>query len=281
MVANQASNATNRQGALLEATSFVELANGVTLPYIEQGNAEGLPVVLVHGFIDSWRSWETVLPSLPDSLQAIAMTQRGHGDADRPVTGYGVRDFAADLSAFIDALDLERIVVVGHSLGSLIAQRFTMDHPERVLGLVLIGSATTWRGNPVVEGVWEDVVSTLSDPVDPDFVRDFQDSPRLSRQRHEVVVQESLKVPARVMRATLRGILEADFSAELSTIQAPTLIIWGDEDPLCPYSDQQALNGAIAGSQLTIYSGSGHNPHWEDPERFAADLVAFVDRINR
>ena len=154
----------------------VTLPNQVTLPYVEQGDPTGVPVLLLHGITDSWRSFEGVLPHLPTSLHAFALSQRGHGDATRPATGYYPQDFAADLAAFMDTLKLGPAVVVGHSMGSYIAQRFALDYPDRTLGLVLMGSCTTVRGNPVVLELWDSVVSTLTDPIDPGFVREFQQS---------------------------------------------------------------------------------------------------------
>jgi non-heme chloroperoxidase len=145
---------------------------------------------------------------------------------------------------------------------------------------VLVGTATTWRGNPVVTELWDSVISTLDDPVDRAFVREFQGSPRLSAARLEMVVQESLKMPARIWRDVFLGIMEADFSAELDNIQAPTLIVWGDQDPLCSEREQEALTTSIANSRLTVYPGGGHNLHWEEPDRFADDLVSFVSDIS-
>jgi non-heme chloroperoxidase len=93
----------------------VELPGRVKLPYAEQGDPSGVPVVLLHAIADSWRSFERVLSDLPESMHAFALTQRGHGDASRPARGYHPRDFAADLAAFMDALHLEAAVVVGGS----------------------------------------------------------------------------------------------------------------------------------------------------------------------
>ena len=76
------------------AIKCVELPNRVKLPYVEQGDSSGVPVLLLHGVTDSWRSFERVLPHLPASIRAFALTQRGHGDADRPAAGYGPHDFA-------------------------------------------------------------------------------------------------------------------------------------------------------------------------------------------
>jgi pimeloyl-ACP methyl ester carboxylesterase len=238
-------------------------------------------VLFLHGYTDSWRSWEPVLPYLPDTIHAFAPTQRGHGDADRPVAGYGPHDFAADAAAFMAILGIGPAVIVGTSMGSIVAQRFAIDYPERTRGLVLVGAATTWR-TPAALALWE-VVSTLEDPIDPAFVREFQESTiaqPVSPAFIDTVVAESLKVPARVWRAALReGHLEAAIAGELGTIVAPTLIVSGDRDTIHPRNEQEALATAIPGARLVAYCDAGHTVHWEEPERFAADLVAFIDRL--
>lgn len=257
----------------------ITLSTRVTLPYVEQGDPDGIPVILLHGVTDSWRSFELVLPHLPSFLHVFALSQRGHGDADRPLTGYSFHDFAADVAAFIDAQQLKNAVVVGHSMGSGVAQRFALDYSERLLGLVLVGSFAALHANPAVREFWDSAVSLLVDPIDPQFVRDFQQSTLaqpVPAEFFETVVQESLKVPARVWRALFSTFLQEDWSGELAKITAPTLIVWGDQDAFCPRSDQDMLTAAISQSQLVIYSGAGHDPHWEEPERFASDLAAFT-----
>jgi pimeloyl-ACP methyl ester carboxylesterase len=260
----------------------IELTNGVKLRYVEQGDPAGVPVLFLHGITDSWRSFEPVLPHLPASIHAFAISQRGHGDSDRPAAGYNIRDFAADVAAFMDAFKLKRAVIAGHSMGSIIARRFALEYPERTLGLVLLGSFFASCGNPEVAEL-RDAVSRLTDPVDYSFALEFQQSTLagpVPQAYLDLVVEESLKVPARVWRAALEGLLEDDHTAELQRIDIPTLIVWGDKDNFCPDSDQQALRAAIAGSQLVTYPGVGHALHWEEPERFAADLAAFAEKLD-
>ena len=257
----------------------IALSTGVTLPYVEQGDPNGIPVILLHGVTDSWRSFEPVLPHLPPSIRAFALSQRGHGDADHPMTGYGFRDFAADVAAFMDALRLDTVVLVGHSMGSGVAQRFALDYPDRLVGLVLVGSFATLHTNPAVREFWDTVVSTLADPIDPNLIREFQQSTLaqpVPAAFFETVVQESLKVPARVWQATFSTFLQEDWSGELGRITAPTLIVWGDQDAFCPRGDQDRLVAAIPDSRLLVYPRAGHDPHWEEPERFAVDLAAFI-----
>jgi len=261
----------------------IELPGRAKLQYVEQGDPSGVPVLFLHGITDSWHSFERVLPLLPRSVHAFALSQRGHGDSDRPSTAYQPGDFAADLAAFMEALDLGPAVIAGHSMSSLIAQRFALDYPERTRGLVLIGSFIALRNNPGIPE-FREAVSNLKDPIEPSFALEFQQS-TLAREVPQVfletAVRESLKVPARVWRAALEGLAESDHSGEIGKIEAPTLIVWGDRDLFCIRADQEALRAAIKGSRLAVYTGTGHAPHWEEPERFTSDVVAFIDGLER
>jgi non-heme chloroperoxidase len=266
------------------AIKSVDLPNQVQLPYVEQGDPSGIPVLLIHGFADSWRSFERVLPHLPQSIHAFALTQRGHGDASRPATGYRFHDFATDLAALMDALRLEAAVIVGHSSGGAIAQRFAIDQPVHTFGLVLIGSFVTLRNHVGVRALWNDTVSKLTDPIDPAFMREFQQSTLAQPVPHaflETMVQEGLKVPTYVWREVFQGLLKDDFSGELAKIKAPTLLVCGDQDAFFTRGDQAALATAITGARLLVYAGAGHSPHWEQPDRFASDLVAFANNLVR
>ncbi|HEY7292439.1 MAG TPA: alpha/beta hydrolase [Vicinamibacterales bacterium] len=281
----QRADVTLSSSRILEAASLpvksASLRNGLALEYVERGDRSGLPVVFLHGVTDSWRSFEGVLPHLPASVRAIAVSQRGHGDSSRPEHGYRYADFSEDLNLLLDALDIRAALIVGHSMGSYVAQRFAIDHPDRTLGLVLMGSFATMRGNSAAHDLWNSI-STMTDPIDRNFIREFQRStvaqpvpPALL----DIAVAESTKVPARVWKAAFNEIVAADFSSELRAIDAPTLIMWGDQDAICSRKDQDALLAAIPDSRLLIYRRAGHAFHWEDPAKFAADLLAFAGQV--
>lgn len=260
----------------------VLLPHGIRLPYVEHGNHDGMPVVFLHGYTDSWRSYESVLPNLPGSIRAFALSQRGHGDADRPATGYRPQDFAHDVAAFLDAHGIGRAVVVGHSMGGSVAQRFAIDYPDRLAGLVLVGARASWHDQPDVAGLIEHVTSSLCDPVDPGFAREFQQS-TLARPVPpgwlEIAVAESLKLPAATWRAVCeQGVQQADLKGLLGRIEAPTLLVCGELDTYAR-DGQQALHDGIANSRLEWYAGTGHALHWEEPVRFARHVAAFVRNV--
>jgi steroid delta-isomerase-like uncharacterized protein len=259
----------------------VELPGRLKLPYVEQGDPSGVPVVLLHGFLDSWRSFEPVLSHLPESIHAFALTQRGHGDASRPTTGYSVRDFAVDLAAFLEVLRLEAAVIVGHSMGSAVTLRFAIDHPDRTSGLVLLGASASLRANSNARETWNALLSELTDPVDPEFIREGLKNTLaqpVPQALFESLARENLKVPTFVWRAALdaRWRAEGDFAGDLSKIRVPTLIVWGDRDVRYPRSEQEAIAAAIPDSRLVVYPGAGHLLHVEEPDRVASDLKSFI-----
>jgi non-heme chloroperoxidase len=259
---------------------YAKLAHAVTLEYAEQGDPAGVPVIFLHGVTDSWRSFELLFGHLPGSVRAIALSQRGHGGSDRPDRGYRCKDFADDVAAFMDALEIEQAVIVGHSMGTQGAQRFAIDRPERTRALVLIGGFATMRGHAAIEEFWASDVSRLADPVDPALALAFQESTLaqpIPPWFLDMAVGESLRVPARVWRAAFAGFLHDDLTPELGRITAPTLIIWGDRDACCSRAMQDALVAGIPQPQLILCAGAGHATHWEEPRRVAADLVTFVN----
>jgi non-heme chloroperoxidase len=260
----------------------IQLPGRVALDVLEAGDPGGAPVVFLHGLSDSRRSWELVLPGLPESIRAIAVSQRGHGDSERPESGYRPRDFADDIRALLDTLQIDRAVVVGHSMGSTVARRFAVDHGGRTHSLVLVGSLATFADNTAIAELSE-AVASLTDPIDPDFVREFQESTfarSIPAAFLETVMAESRKVPVRVYRDALAGLVEDDVSGDLARIGAPTLLVWGDQDALVPSADQDRLSAAIHNARLSVYGGTGHAPPWEEPQRFANELAAFVAELD-
>ena len=255
----------------------VRLSTGVRYHFAEQGPAGGEPVILLHGYSDSWFSWSRVLPLFPAEWKVYALDQRGQGDSDRPATGYGMADIAADVVAFLDAKGIERATIVGHSTGGLVAQQVARIAPGRVRRLVLVATAGNIREiNGAAE--FEQVVMSLEDPVPEAFAREFQVSTihrPLPPEFVDRAVVESLKLPARVWHGLMQGMLAAPV-VELPDAPFPTLLLWGERDAIFPRATQDGLQARIPGARLVVFPGTGHAVHWERPEEFSAELRAFV-----
>lgn len=257
----------------------VELPTGPTLPYVCVGPGTATPVLLLHAWGESRDSFDRLLPLLPYTVHALALDQRGHGGADRPRTGYSVAELADDVVAFLDAVGLSSAVLLGSSSGGYVAQQVAVTHPNRVTGLVLVGSPRSLQGRPS----FADEVDQLSDPVDVAWVRrSLTWFPRF----HEVPewyiddrVHDGARTPAHVWRATFDGLCDATPPTDIGTISCPALIVWGERDELVGREQQQALVDAIPGSRLVVYEDTGHLVLWEQPERVAGDLTTFVESL--
>jgi pimeloyl-ACP methyl ester carboxylesterase len=259
--------------------SWARLATGVRVPYGEQGDAEGVPVVFLHPYADSHRFFELTLPHLPAGIHAYLPTQRGHGDADKPPSGYSLDGLSGDVAAFLDAVGVRRAVVVGHSSGGYVTQRFALDHRDRVLGLVLVGAPRSLHGR---RAPFADAVEVMQDPVDPDLVRQVLEAFPLIRPVPaafvDAMIAESAKVPAAVWRTALAELTAAVPPTETATITVPTLILWGESDEFLR-TEQEALAAAIPGSRLIGYPDTGHLIVWERPQQVAADIAAFTTQF--
>lgn len=260
-----------------QVISTVRLSTGVTLSYLEQGDPAGEPVIMLHGFTNSSLSFSRVLPLFSPDYHIFALDMRGHGHSSKSASSFEMSDYVADVIAFMDAKGIKKATLTGHSLGSMVAQLATIQYPERVSRLVLVGSMTRVTNDGVKD--LNKAVQTLEDPVDPEFAREFQ-SGKLFRNLPadflDAVVAESLKVPARVWREAFASFVQQDTTEEVAKIRVPTLIIWGDHDPNFSYRDQETLRDRIPNSRLLIYKLTGHSPHWEQPELFVADLEQFL-----
>ena len=260
----------------------IALRTGVELEYVEQGNTNGVPVIFLHGISDSWHSFETSLPHLPESIHAFAVSQRGHGNSDKPSAAYTPRLFAADIAAFVEQLKLGPVVIVGHSMGGINAQRFAIDYPGLTKALVIIDSDPAIVKN---EGMPEfcEVVMNLQGPMSREFMTEFQRSTimkPIDENYFELIVSEGMKIPTKVFQSAFKEMMEENMTDEVKTIAKPTLIFWGENDLVFRRPGQELLKSGIKNAKWISYPGTGHALHWEQPRRFVIDLVQFIHSVN-
>ena len=260
----------------------IHLPDDRNFSYIETGDPLGIPLILLHGIGDSCQTFELLLRHFPDRIHAIAFTQRGHDGNDLPETSYRTQDFEADLLLFMNAAAIQKAFILGASSGGFAARKFSIHHPKRVLGLILVGVPSALGDKPDIVKMQESTLSRLTDPVSLSFIKSFTEglfSKPVSSDFLEMVNSESQKVPARVWKKTSEALLKEKFPDQLHQVKAATLIICGGQDTITSRKEQEKLADAITGARLTIFPQLGHMLYWEDPENLAEEITLFVDEM--
>ena len=257
----------------------VRLPNGLRMAYVEAGNPKGEPLLLLHGYTDSSRSFSPMVPYL-SRYRLLIPDQRGHGASDAPECCYGSSQFAYDARLFLDALGVKRTGVAGHSLGSMVAISLAADYPDRVSKVVLIGSTALV---PATRGSWlYDNVAAMNGQLDSSsqFAKDWhpanQPTP-VDPVFAEAVNAELYRIPAHVWRGVLRELSYVPVGRHAADVKAPVLVLSGGKDPLFPAEHHQSLLEAFPQAKAHVFPDLGHNPNWEQPEQVAAAMNAFLE----
>jgi pimeloyl-ACP methyl ester carboxylesterase len=267
------------QAAWASLKKQVHLRNGLRLTYVEAGNPRGEPLLLLHGFTDSSRSYSLMVPYL-SRYRLLIPDQRGHGGSDAPECCYGSTQFAYEARLFLDELGVRRAAIVGHSMGSMVAISLAADHPDRVSKVVLIGSTALV---PVKRGDWlYDNVAAMKGPIDPNtqFAKDWhpgnQPTP-VDTTFASAVNNELYAIPSHVWHGVIREISYVPVGRHAADVQAPVLVISGGKDPIFPAEHHRSLLEAFPHAQAKVFAELGHNPNWENPREIAEAVSAFLD----
>jgi 4,5:9,10-diseco-3-hydroxy-5,9,17-trioxoandrosta-1(10),2-diene-4-oate hydrolase len=250
--------------------------------------------MLLHGAGDNALDWRWVMPTLAATHQVYAPDLPGSPDSARPAADYSSAFFERFISAFADALGVERATFIGNSLGGLIALRLALSEPARVNALVLVDSAGLGRAvNPVftsvnVPGLGEAAIPLWRTPAGA-YQRAWARA-MLLFARPGRVPREWLREQRRL--AQLPNYLEAHLTAlrsqvspggqrevmvdQLSSLKMPTLVVWGARDRVFPKSQAREALSLLREGWLALIPDCGHMPHVECPDRFLAALDEFI-----
>ena len=255
----------------------------------------GPPVLLLHGISDDSASWLPVMDALAEHHTVVAPDLLGHGESDKPRADYSVAAFSNGMRDLLDVLDIDRVTVVGHSLGGGVAAQLAYQYPERVDRLVLVSTGGVARDvSPVLRaasaplaelGMWPLLLpgSTevarwalrLLGAVGNDLGRDADE---IARVLHGMPDPGRRVAFTRTLRAVVdrRGQLVTMLDRAYLAQAMPVLLVWGDRDGIIPVAHAHIAHAAMPASRLSVYEGAGHFPHHADPDRFVAELTEFV-----
>lgn len=268
----------------------ITLNNEVTLAYDDHGDPNHPAVILIHGVSMSRRYFQKQLPSLSVGHRVIALDLRGHGASEKTEAGHTVPQYARDLRLFIEALGLRRPVLLGWSMGGLVAWDFIRQFGTSLIsGLVITDQAASdfkWEGFP--HGFVDlPTLHTLMTAVQEDrleFLRGLVPQMFHHEQRADEItwmVSECAQLPTGATAAILFDQSVQDYRDVLPTIKVPTLICWGQHDALLPVSGASHLHEHIPDSRLVIFQDSGHCPFIEESERFNQTVGEFIAALRQ
>jgi pimeloyl-ACP methyl ester carboxylesterase len=272
------------------ASHFVDLPGGFRVHYEVEGDPALPLLLLLHGFGDSFTSWESWAKELQGKFRLIALDLPGHGLTRAPedivLTGDGLADF---VDAFAAQLALPRFAVAGNSLGGCVAWQLALRHPERINALILVDAAGFPNAQP--PGKIPLAFKILKYPIGRLVLRNIDNRPLIEQALKTDVYDKSVITPAFVdrwaefqrapgHRAILMSVNFATVNrastATLHDIHVPTLVLQGEEDPLIEAASARKFAAAIPGAKLVIYPYVGHLPQIEIPSRSAADVAEFL-----
>jgi pimeloyl-ACP methyl ester carboxylesterase len=253
----------------------------------DQGNPDGIPLVLIHGAGGSLDVWEGWARELGSKVRLISVDLPGHGLTGAwPRDDYTVDAYADFIEMLVDALHLDRFALAGHSLGGGVAWTFAATRPDRVSQIILIDAAGEHPEAPLATRLARlPLVGDIGIYFKPElWVR------RKLAQAHAdpaMVTAELVKRTAELQRfpgnreATLRRARtqEALDPAPLRRLAVPTLILWGAQDRWVPVADAFRFQNDIKGAKLEVFEKLGHEPMEEDPKATAAAVAAFLKPI--
>jgi len=255
---------------------------------------EGETILLIHGMAGSSRTWREVMPGLAEHYRVLAPDLLGHGASGKAATDYSLGAHASMLRDLMDRLEIDRATVVGQSLGGGVAMQFAYQYPNRCERLALVSSGGLGREVSIILRALSLPGAEFALPiVTPGFVRTWGNALsawfwdrgiRSGRLAEMWNAYASLGDPAtrRAFFRTLRAVVDPGGQAVSATDRLylagvlPTLIVWGDADPIIPADHARAAHAAMPGSRLEMFEGVGHFPQREAPDRFIDVVIDFM-----
>lgn len=284
------------------ASRFLVMDNGSRVHYRDQGNKDGLAVVLIHGAMASLHTWEPWIAILGQDYRVVTLDLPAHGLTGQvPSAEYGSEAFTQTIHAVTNNLALEQFVLGGNSMGGGATWRYTLAYPERVKAMLLIDSVPpgNWQRPSSEEGEnkkappvgfsllrqdWFRAIARYIDPaplIGQGLRSAYNDSPvvdqKLIDRYYELIMREGTRNAIVSRTRSYQNATPPDVSA----LAQPTLVMWGAQDSVIPVSVVPAFEETLANTTTVIYDDLGHIPMEEDPVRTAADVLVFLQTLQQ
>jgi 3-oxoadipate enol-lactonase len=250
----------------------------VNLHFVEAG--EGPAVMLLHGYPLDHSIWNPIVPLLTRDARLIMPDLRGHGKSPSPEGVYSMKEMAGDLLRLMGALKVDKVILVGHSMGGYVAESLLHQYPHKVSGLALVASrAKADSKEKIVERLRtaEQVLKSGVDAVTDSMLAKLTSKPSLQLELKKIMMEAS---PMGVA-GSLRGIAEReDATAWLPKVIIPSLVVAGEIDQIVPLEESRSLAELIPDCELVIAKDCGHMPMMESPGLTAGALFKLIKRCS-
>jgi len=258
----------------------------------------GPAILLIHGIGDNSTTWSAVQSKLAQRFTVIAPDLLGHGKSDKPRADYSVAAYANGMRDLLSVLDLERVTVVGHSLGGGVAMQFAYQFPQLVDRLILVGAGGVTKDVNIALRIasvpmGSEALALLRLPLVLPALQVFgriggalfgstgmgRDIPNVLRILEDLPEPTASSAFARTLRAVVdwRGQVVTMLDRCYLTESVPVQLIWGSRDSVIPVAHARMAHAAMPGSRLEVFEGSGHFPFHDDPDRFVELVEKFID----
>lgn len=264
---------------------FIDL-DGHSTHYLKKG--EGVPIILIHGFNMDMNTWTHNIEALAANHSVYAFDLWGMGYSTREAMDTGYPLFAEQLLQFMDALEIDKATLVGHSIGAGTAIYFAVHNPDRVARLVLVDS--TGIPNPLplrskfftLPGVGEFLLGINNNYFRRKNLNDiwFHEKYRLTDEVFRDLtqfqkVEGSSEILLQILRRDFFHTLSEEIK-QLSHMDIPTLIVWGRYDVSIPLKIGREMHSILEGSSFEVIDNGGHMPNWDSPAQFNQIVMAFI-----
>jgi pimeloyl-ACP methyl ester carboxylesterase len=231
--------------------------------------------ILIHGAAWNHRLWNKQISAISSLGEVITIDLPGHGASDQfaDMRATSIKSYADHIHSVLSILNKTNVVLVGHSMGGATSMRFTLDHPDNVKALILIGTGAKLGVNPaILSGLSEQYEQTI------EASKAWAFAAETDKRIVEEGIGEMLKCRQKVAVADFVACNKFDIRDSVSRIQVPTLILVGSEDKLTPLKWSEYLHGNIKGSELEVIAGAGHMVTLEKPNEVNKRIASFVEK---
>jgi 3-oxoadipate enol-lactonase len=258
-------------------------ANGIQMNYELSGKKDGPFVILSHSLGSSLAMWNPQMKALEPHLQVLRYDIRGHGKSEAPPGAYTLELLGEDAVALLDVLEIEKVHWVGLSMGGMIGQSVALNYPKRLKSLALCDTGAAIA--PEAQPLWQERIDAVREKgvesqLEPTMERWFTPSfLKLNPYMLGVIRKEFLATPAQGYLGCIYAIRKLNYLDRLSTIEIPTLIMVGEDDPGTPVAASEAMHQRIPDSKLVIIKSACHLSNVEQPEVFNTNLITFLKSL--